>query len=61
MRSELLDKFTMQVDAPLPVLWYNHLLQDGDQTRQKIYEEVVITTEASHGSTSMALMKLIVA
>ena len=46
----------MQVDTPLPDLWYNHLLQD----RQRIYKEVVTTTEASHDSMSMALKKLIV-
>jgi hypothetical protein len=61
VRCEVLEKFTTQVDTPLPVLWYNQLLQDVDQTRQRIYEEVVTTTEASHDSMSMALTRLIVA
>ena len=51
----------MQVDTPLPALWYDHLKKDGNKARQRIYEEVVSTTEASHDSMSMALMKLIVA
>ena len=59
VRSEVLEKIPTQVDTPLPVLWYNHLLQDGGKTRRRIYEEVVTTTEASHISISMtALMKL---
>jgi hypothetical protein len=60
VRCEVLEKIPTQVVTPLPVLWYNHLLQGGDQTQQRIYEEVVTTTEASHDSMSMAL-KLIVA
>ena len=56
MKCEV-EKFT-EVDTSLPILWYNHL---GDrETRQKIYDEVVVATEASQDSTSMALMKLIV-
>jgi hypothetical protein len=47
------------VDTPLPVLWYDHLL---NQTiRRKIYKEVVTATEASLDFMSMTLMKLIVA
>jgi hypothetical protein len=46
------------VDAPLPVLWYDHLL---NQTTRQNYEEVVTATKASLDSMSMALMKLIVA
>jgi hypothetical protein len=42
------EKLPTQADTPLPVLWYNRLLQGGDQTtRQNIYEEVVTATEAS--------------
>jgi hypothetical protein len=40
--------------GPLPVLWYNHLLQDGNRNRQTIYKEVVATTEASHSLISIA-------
>ena len=56
VRREVQEKFPKQVDTPLPDLWYNHLLQD----RERIYEKVVTTTEASHDSMSVASKKLIV-
>ena len=56
MKCEV-EKFA-EVDTSLPILWYNHL---GDrETRRKIYDEVVIATEASQDSKSMILMKLMV-
>ena len=49
-------KLSKKADGTLPLLWYNHLsLQDGDKTnRQKLYEEVVNVTEASHDFMSTA-------
>ena len=44
------EKLPTQVDIPLPVLWYNHLLEGDGQTRKRIYEKVVTTTEASYNS-----------
>ena len=61
VKCEVLEKFPTRVDTPLPALWYNHLLRDGDQTRWRIYKEVITTTEASHDSMSMVSMKWIVA
>lgn len=53
------EKLPTQVDTVLPILWYNHL---GDRkTRQRIYEEVVVATEASHVLAGMAFKKLIIA
>ena len=46
--SDEVKKLPTQVDTPLPVLWYNHLLEGDGQTRRRIYEKVVTTTEASH-------------
>ena len=50
------DTLPTKADDTLPLLWYNHLsLQDGDKTtRQKLYEEVVDMTEASHNLMSSA-------
>ena len=55
MKGEV-EKLPTQVDTFLPILWYNHL---GDRkTRQKIYEEVVVATEASRILASMAFKKI---
>jgi hypothetical protein len=44
------DKLASKANESLPLMWYKHLSQQkGDQThRQKLYEQVVNVTEASH-------------
>ena len=51
-------KLPTEVDIPLPVLWYNHLLEGDGQTRQRIYEKVVTTTEASHYSMGNGIKEI---
>ena len=51
-------KLPTQVDTPLSVLWYNHLLEGDGQTRQRIYEKVVTTTEASLYSMSNGINEI---
>ena len=62
VNHEVLKNLPAKADSePLPVLWYNHLLQDGNRNRREIYKEVATkASEVSHSFTNITLMILIV-